>query len=88
MNLWLYTWWFEPDDFGRVTLVSGSLDSAAEEVVGIVGSNSPGENLNTCCSCSDQLACSEACCRVEYIWSRCQEWLPTDYFLVKFNLDF
>ena len=70
MNLWLYSGWFEPGDFGRVTLVLGSLSSAAdtctpEEVVGVVGLNSAGgENLNACRSCSDKLACSEACCRV------------------------
>ena len=76
--------WFKPGNFGTVTLVSGSLGSDAdtctpEEVVGVVGSNSPGgENMNACCSCSDQHACSESCCRIEYIWSRRQEWLPTD----------
>ena len=50
--------------FGRVTLVSGSLGSAAhtcfpEEVVGAVGSDSPGgENLDACCS--DQLVARDA----------------------------
>ena len=55
-NLWLYSGWFNPGDFDWVTLVSGSLGSAAdtctpEERVGVVGSNSPGgENLDACYS--------------------------------------